>query len=231
MYREEEKRYSIAIAMPVQDAVCAQTAFDLANMVAWHQRHFMDEITMLVHEGTMLVSQRLGLVVSARRELASHILFIDSDMRFPVDALSRLLMAECRVVGCNCAKRRMPTGPTAANYDSKGRRIPVYTTPETGGLEQVDSVGTGFLLCEMSVFDAVPAPWFETPWSPAHSGFLGEDVAFCCKLAKAGIPVFIDHDLSKEIAHIGAFEYRHEHVDAVREAEAAHEPAPLVTLR
>lgn len=221
--------HRIAIAMPVQDAVCPATAFDLANCVAEHIVRTDDTIISLFAEGTLLASQRHNLVLAARRENASHILFVDADMRFPSDAILRLLEAEVRVVGANCAKRRMPTGPTAANY-VKGKRVPVYTTDDTHGLERVDRVGTGFLLIEMSVFSQIPAPWFETPWVEAAEAFMGEDVAFCCKLQQAKIPIFIDHDVSREIGHIGSFEFRHEHVEATREHELSLEPEPLVVL-
>lgn len=219
----------VAVAMAVQDAVCAPTCFDLANLVSRHICATDDTIISLYSEGSILASQRHQLVVEARRENATHVLFVDSDMRFPEDALMRLLAAEVRVIGANCPKRKMPTGPTAANYDSRGRKIPVYTNADTHGIEQVARVGTGFLLVEMDVFDIVPAPWFETPWIPERLAFMGEDVAFCVKLAQKKIPVFIDHDLSREIAHIGAFEFRHEHVEAVREIEAVRNE-PLIEL-
>lgn len=224
--------HRIAVAMAVQDAVCAPTCFDLANLISEHICRTDDTIISLYSEGSILASQRHQLVVEARREAATHILFVDSDMRFPSDAILRLLAAEVRVIGANCPKRKMPVGPTAANYDSKGRRIPVYSGPDASGIEQVARVGTGFLLVEMDVFDIVPAPWFETPWIPERLAFMGEDVAFCWKLSQAKIPLYIDHDLSRQIAHIGAFEFRHEHVETVREAEdeKARAERPLVEL-
>ena len=36
---------------------------------------------------------------------------------------------------------------------------------------------------------------------------MGETVGFCRRLGEAGIPVHIDHDLSKQLAHIGEFEF------------------------
>jgi len=35
---------------------------------------------------------------------------------------------------------------------------------------------------------------------------------FCLKAKELEVPSFIDHDLSKEVRHIGSFEFRHEHI-------------------
>lgn len=221
--------YRVVVAMPVQDSVCAETAFCLANLIATHVAATDDTVIPRYEEGTLLPAQRHALVAVAHKAGATHILFVDADMSFPPNALARLLAAECRVIGANCAKRSIPSGPTAANY-VRGQKIPVYSGPDAHGMERVDRVGTGFLLIDMAVFEEVSAPWFETPWVPERLGFMGEDVAFCWKLAEANIPVFIDHDLSKEIGHIGSFDYRHEHIEVTRPLEEERE-RPLVSLQ
>ena len=43
--------------------------------------------------------------------------------------------------------------------------------------------------------------------------FIGEDMYFCREAQKAGFKVYIDHDLSKQVRHIGVLEFMHEHVD------------------
>ena len=202
----------IAIAVPVRDDVKARFAFDLVSAVATHQATTDDVIIPLLAEGTLLQSQRTQLVLEARQAEATHVLFIDSDMRFPADTIGRLLVHGDKIVGANCAKRKVPTGPTANNYDAATKRhVPVYTLPTSKGLERIDFLGTGVLCVPMSVFDRIAPPWFATPWDAAHMVFHGEDTFFCLKLREVGIPLYIDHDLSKEIGHIGSFEYRHEH--------------------
>jgi hypothetical protein len=75
------------------------------------------------------------------------------------------------------------------------------------------------MLIAMDVFEKISAPWFATPWIKDRGCFMGEDSFFCQRLHEAGIPLFIDHDLSKQVGHIGTFEYRHEHTYAFRKQD------------
>jgi len=62
------------------------------------------------------------------------------------------------------------------------------------------------MLIKTSVFESLPQPWFmEDPIKE-----IGEDVHFCNLAREHGFQVFIDHDLSKDVMHIGEFEYRHQ---------------------
>ena len=65
--------------------------------------------------GTYLPQQRMTLVKEAFQSGSTHILWIDSDMRFPKDALIRLLDRDLPIVGANYPMRRTPIIPTATN--------------------------------------------------------------------------------------------------------------------
>jgi hypothetical protein len=154
------------------------------------------------------------------QEGCTHILFIDSDMRFPQDMIGRLIKHDLDIVATNCARRRMPTGPTAQLYKENGERELVWTMPESTGLQEVGSVGMGVMLIKANVFEALAEPWFETPWRHDKRGYIGEDVYFCQKAAAAGFKIWIDHDVSKEIGHIGTFEFKHDHTWVMKEIKA-----------
>ena len=72
------------------------------------------------------------------------------------------------------------------------------------GLEQVDSVGCGVMLVRLSVFDALPQPWFSTPYNGREH--IGEDLYFCQQARAVGFDVWIDHDLSQRVRHTGTVE-------------------------
>jgi GT2 family glycosyltransferase len=110
----------------------------------------------------------------------------------------------------------MPTGPTAQDYDENDKRIPVYTMPESTGLQEVGSIGTGIMLIKRRVFEGMSEPWFDMPWQTTR-GYMGEDVFFCRKARELGFKVYIDHDVSHEIGHIGTFEFGHPHTWIVKE--------------
>jgi hypothetical protein len=63
---------------------------------------------------------------------------------------------------------------------------------------------------------------FATPWDVAANGYMGEDIYFCKLLRDNAIPLYIDHDLSKHIGHIGTWEYKHQHTWAIRPQEDAY---------
>lgn len=211
----------VGICVPTGDMVHTAFASDMVYATSQWIRDGGD-CAMFISQGTVLVSQRTELVLKARKEGCSHVLWVDSDMRFPPDTISRLLAHGQLVVGANCARRRMPTSPTAANYVN-GKKQAVFTEADSHGLEKVDALGTGVLLVQMEVFDSIPAPWFATPWDSKAQGYQGEDMYFCWLLRQCGVPVYVDHDLSREISHVGQFEFRHEHTWLVREEKQREE--------
>jgi hypothetical protein len=54
-------------------------------------------------------------------------------------------------------------------------------------------------------------PLFRYDWIPDRGVWIGEDYSFCQRARESGVRFHVDHDLSKDCAHIGAFEYRTEH--------------------
>jgi len=209
----------IAVCTPARDMVHTMFTYDLVNMVCYHTLNTPDAISLKISEGTLIANQRAELTLDAMREGCSHILFIDSDMRFPQDLISRLLAHDLDIVATNCARRRMPTGPTAQVYRPDGERELVWSMPESKGLQEVHSVGMGVMMIKSSVFKALAEPWYETPWRHDKRGYIGEDVYFCRKARDAGFKIWIDHDVSKEIGHIGMFEFRHDHTWAIKDLE------------
>jgi len=195
----------------------------MVNMVSYHTLNTTDAISLKIMQGTIIQNQRADLCLDAMREGCSHILFIDSDMTFPQDMVQRLLKHDVDIVAANCARRRMPTGPTAQNYDENGVRTMVYTMPDSTGLEEVGSIGTGIMLIKKEVFQNMSEPWFDMPWQTGKRGYMGEDVFFCKKAQELGFKVYIDHDVSKEIGHIGTFEFKHDHTWVMRDLEKAKE--------
>jgi hypothetical protein len=210
----------IAVCTPARDMVHTMYSYDLVNMVAYHTLNTNDAVSLKISQGTLIANQRAELSLDAMQENCTHILFIDSDMRFPQDMIGRLLKHDLDIVATNCARRRMPTGPTAQLYKENGERELVWTMPESTGLQEVGSVGMGVMLIKANVFKALAEPWFETPWRVDKRGYIGEDVYFCQKAAAAGFKIWIDHDVSKEIGHIGTFEFKHDHTWVMKEIEA-----------
>ncbi|UOF77895.1 putative glycosyltransferase [Caudoviricetes sp.] len=204
----------VAICIPSRDIVHAAFAFDLANLAAyWTARNgaMGGSLHILNSTGTLIADQRVDLAKAAIDAGADWTLWLDTDMRFPKSALDRLLAHDKEIVGCNYSTRVVPPEPTATAFKD-GEWVKVYTKPDSTGLEPVDFLGFGVTLVKTDVFKRLEAPWFHLGYSTVNNKFIGEDMYFCLKAKEAGVSSFIDHDLSKEIRHIGSFEFRHEHI-------------------
>ena len=62
------------------------------------------------------------------------------------------------------------------------------------------------MLIDAEVIRGIEKPYFYFEQLPNHK-ILGEDIYFCIKASDAGYRTYVDHDLSKEIKHIGSYQY------------------------
>lgn len=219
----------IAVCCPARDMVHTSFAFDLAIACSMHVAQTEDIVAPFTSAGTLICSQRTALAQEALQMGATHILWLDSDMRFPQDVIARMLAHDEPIVSCNYSQRRFPPGPVAMAHRGENEIRRIYTTDESHGLQEVDYVGMGAMMVQRRVFEAMEMPWFAIPWATNGIGYIGEDVFFCRKAREHGFPTLIDHDLSKEVAHIGAFEYRLEHTIAVRDAKDQNDSTEFVS--
>lgn len=178
----------ILIATPTFGGVHAKTAESVGNLLSWT----VINSKWFVHESTYVANARQECLIEALRQHASHILFVDSDMVVPHDALDSLRRNCQHVVGANYARRRTPTSPTAIGLDGE----PLSSLGKTG-IEPVETLGFGCLLINLEVLRRLPQPIFSKA-----SFFVGEDVAFCAECHNANIPVYVDHDVSQRVQHL-----------------------------
>lgn len=206
------------VAMPAREQLYTAFAHNMARLVGYEvARGTIVEIG--TNLGTLIASQRETLAEQAIKAGADAILWLDTDMLFPKEAAERLLAHDKEVVGANYSTRRMPLKTTAfASIEDFTSWIPSH---DKTGLQACAAMGFGVMLTRTSVFKRLPKPWFTVGYNPAHNVFLGEDIYFCKKASTNGITTFIDHDLSKEVKHIGTFDYGHEHVEALMAAGEA----------
>jgi hypothetical protein len=56
-------------------------------------------------------------------------------------------------------------------------------------------------------FETVQPPYFLMDWTPELQNYSGEDVYFCMVAQQAGFEILVDHDMSKEIEHVGTYSF------------------------
>jgi len=200
---QQQSPIRVTIATPMMDMCHTAYVSALLNMFAYSMVNAPPGISVGFHQyGTSILPfSRQMLAVNALEMNATHVLWIDSDMAFPEDMLLRLLSHQKDIVAANCIARRPPHALTA-RYDSGEQ---VQTTHDSTGLEVVARVGFGVMLHTTDVLRAMPLPWFDFEWIPDKHVFRGEDFVFCEKARKAGFEIHIDHDVSKQVQHVGMF--------------------------
>lgn len=152
---------------------------------------------------------RNTLVLSAQQADATHILFIDSDMIFPKNALARLAAYDLDIIGATASRRTDNNDAVGVTMD--GTRLFVPSPPV-----KMKLLGLPFMLVKMEVFEKLRAPWFAEPprfmmniegESEDDPGLMPEDEYFCYTALRAGYDVWCDIELSMEIGHRGAKTY------------------------
>lgn len=200
----------IMIATPVHADIKTGMAWSLSHSMAHFSGLPYDgkkEITWEICKSSHLPVGRTRLVSRAVLSEATHILWWDSDIKAPFDTIARLLNHGKMIVGANYPTKELESRPSAYR-DDDDYVGPVWTKPDSTGLESVSHLGFGCLLTDIRVYDMIELPYFQ--FDPVPPNFLmmtGEDVHCCKKWKAAGLNIWLDHDLSQNIAHIGDWEY------------------------
>ena len=206
-----KREVRVLVCTPVYgDTVKRGYAHSLAQAMAYFAQCKADVdkyINNTMVYSSNLVENRHMLVSRAEQFDATHMLFWDADIKVPADAIMRLLVHNLPIVAINYAKKEPEARPTAY-IDGEDYVGPCFTQAHHTGLQAVSSCGFGFMLIEMEVFQKLSTPLFQfTQVGQDGIKTETEDVYFCRKARDAGFDIVIDHDLSKECAHIGDFEY------------------------
>lgn len=171
----------------------------VADFMVWRPEGCKSKyLQIFTQDSSMLVQSRQDLVKAALSAGATHVLFLDSDMVFPKDLLKTMLLHDKDVLGLNCTTRAWP--PLHIAHDFMQERI---DSRDRTGLEKVQQVGLAVMLVKVAVLRKLRPPIFMMEWIPATKSFCGEDIYFCQLVQDAGYDVWVDHDLSQKILHVG----------------------------
>jgi GT2 family glycosyltransferase len=125
-----------------------------------------------------------------------YLLFVDDDMRFPPEFLSRLIGHDVDVVAGLAYKRKPPFGTVAYSWRNEGEGYAAFEGIEHQGLMKVDAVGFGGALMKVDVLRRMQKPYFD------FNAKFGEDLGFCKKAQdEARAEIYVDTDLI--MGHVG----------------------------
>ena len=182
----------VLVAMPSTDLVHADFMMALVGMVMAPSRVrclYFNSKSSLVTWG------RNDCIAAAQTQGAEWVLFLDCDMVFPPDTLTRLLSHDKDIVGATYRKRVVP-------YDLLG--IPLDPASQlTRGLVEMSHMPTGCLLIRTSVFEKLKRPYFRCRYAEDTGLIHGEDYVFSEMARALGYQLWCDADLSHQIGHLG----------------------------
>jgi hypothetical protein len=194
----------LVIGGPTLAMVPASFAEHLAKLYAFTREHGpWESVSLWFKTATYVhVGREAVLRTAIETFMATHILWLDTDMEFPADTAIRLGAHGQSIVACNAVMKTPDRHFTAWKMGAR-----VVSDATTTGLESVDTVGMAVMLMRVDVVDGLTHPWFRHGLNEAGED-VGEDVRFCRLLRARGHEIYIDHDLSKEIGHIGQYTFR-----------------------
>ncbi len=202
------KAPSIMIAVPAMEMVNAEFAQHLAmaaaNMVANGIK-----INCAFNIGSVITIARRNLTDIFLKSDFDYIWWVDSDMKFPIDAPIRLLKRNKPIVGVNYRRRRFPNPSFTGMSGTNGQFREFETRDDSPPMELIDVLPHGCVLVHRSVYEKIPQPHYLQEYIPELNLEIGEDIYFCQQAQKAGYEVWCDQELSKEVAHIGIFHFNY----------------------
>jgi hypothetical protein len=146
---------------------------------------------------TSIERGRNSIVRAALEANATHILWLDSDMRFPSDVLGTFLSHDKDIVGATYRQRRHPHAPAHTELPD----------PSDALMRQVARLPGGMLLVRTSVYEKLDLPWYRNPFVPGTEDITTQDYDFCDRARSLGMEVWMDYALSLRLRHLGEFEY------------------------
>lgn len=212
----EQNRLRVVVAVCTSEAWHPRMASCLAMMCQVFEHAEFNgtkELDVLPVYGTEnILELRHRAVCEAAAREATHILWVGHKMIFLPDALHHLLKHNLPVVAANYSENTLITKTNPTAYVETDDYIgPLYTEKDSEGLAEVVYCGMGFMLTHIGVFgeEVFPElPYFQyEPQPPKNLRFAGDNNFFCKKLREKKIPIFIDHDLSKDVHQMGDHAY------------------------
>lgn len=146
-------------------------------------------------------------------------------MKFPKDALHRLMRREKAIIGVNYPTKSLPPEPTAAGLDEEK----YYPYPGMPEVEEVHHLGFGLMLIDLKVLREknVEKPYFACPYIEEAGTPMGEDVFFAKRMREYGISTYVDNELSMEVSHIGKIAYEPYYITREGAQVQSNEDEPL----
>lgn len=209
-----ERRCLVAVASN-ERTIYRQTVESLMAL-GWGQRvlnaadehGFRDVSFSWISRQVRVDDLRNEAVLVAQAAKASHLLFLDADMTWPANVITKMLAHHDKgIVSGLYHMKSWPNYPVSfstgrVNLQTRQVDYVYHDIDGTDGLRSAALVGMGCALIPMRLFDVMDRPWFEYRQDPRGVWSVTEDVAFCQKAAALGCPIWLDPSI--KCGHVNA---------------------------
>ena len=187
------------IAVPCMDQVAAPFAQNLAAMEK------KGEVFVSFLIGSLIYESRNTLAKQAIATKADYIMWLDSDMTFAPDTMTRLQqhMEEGKdIVTGLYFRRRPPFTPvlfkTLERIDEDSARHENFDDYPSDSLFEIGGCGFGCVMTRVSILEDVMLNYHKC-FDPVCS--IGEDLAFCLRARELGYKIYCDSTI--KCGHVG----------------------------
>lgn len=204
-----QNKMKVTLAICTNREVKAKTVASLLELVNYSKEIYFH--ILVANRGYHIGENRNYCVVQAQKNQSDYLFFVDDDMTFEKDTLTRLWTQEKDIIGVNSYSRCLPLSSTVGLMDKEGKymhpdRHTAWEMRIPDELFKCYFVGTGIMLIDMKVFDKIEKPYFS--FTSDENGMIvhGEDGSFCDKVKKAGMDIWCDPTIS--VGHVGDYIYQ-----------------------
>ncbi len=203
----ERDEVRLVIGIPTAGMVRIDFAYSLAGLISFLASNCIPsrpeckmQVSIDIAASSVIHGNRETIVSRAIEQNKTHLLFLDDDMSFDPTIIDVLFSRRHPVVVTNYLIKTVEKDQFVA-VGLNGDRV--ATTEGAHGLVPITYSGFGVSLFEVDVFKNVPQPWFQPEWVPEAKGYTTEDKPCFERIRKAGYKVYLDHDASKMVTHVG----------------------------
>lgn len=180
------------------------------------------ELTLKVMDSSLIHATRNNMFFEARDAGSDYLLFIDTDMVWPIESLEQMIALGKDVVTGIYVQRYWPHRPTIYMLNDPYILVHIDEFPEEPF--RIEAAGCGYMLISRKVLDAFtdeviqemghPFNLAMMPYRIKHGTMLGEDASFCYRLKRLGLELWADPRI--KLGHMGSYPYYLHQWEAVR---------------
>lgn len=202
---DKSMQRKVLIAIPSTGYMPAQTVSSLLELIT----PVLTKHCILI--GALVYEARERIAKSAIEEGYTHILWLDSDVIVPRDALVKMLNVKAPIVSGVVFRRVAPYTPTVYMRQPNGTYREFLNIPD-GGIIHIDACGFGCVLTETEALIHMYEQYGRL-FAPEE---LGEDLQFCKRARDAGMDIRVDASI--RCGHLGQIVIEDKHFKTARDA-------------